>query len=71
MCYSGKCKYEVWDGNCRIVNYKKYENIVGFSPCYIGSGQCVSEEEAKVYEENKQFFDELCQLTYDRGIVKI
>ena len=36
MCYTGRCEFESYMGECTISNYKKFEDKYNYSSCFVG-----------------------------------
>lgn len=50
MCYSGKCCFEIWDGDCWQINSKeKIQAKFGHNICIIG-GHCEEPDDVVLFE---------------------
>lgn len=56
MCYSGKCRFEDWMGNCQVqVGFQDFADKYGFGACMVGGGSPYeSPEEEKFYNEHRE-----------------
>ncbi len=69
MCFTGKCTFENYGGGCTVKNHHTFLKEIGVSACYIG-GMPDDMESAKYIEENKEKFEKLAKLAYDKNLIQ-
>lgn len=52
MCYSGKCRFERYDGECMIYNYESFKEKYGECACTVG-GHITCLDDEIYYIENE------------------
>jgi hypothetical protein len=68
MCYSAKCHFEDYMGECRVRNFGKFKEQTGEAARYVG-GVPDCEESAEYVAENKERFAELQKKAYELKLV--
>lgn len=53
MCYSGRCYFECYDGECSIINFDQVQDLTGEHACYIGRGEADSESQEQYALDEK------------------
>ena len=66
MCYSGKCEFEGYMGECTIYNFKKFEEKYKYSPCFIGGmAYCPEDEEEIILKEKER--EKIIEMYYEEN----
>ena len=63
MCYSGKCEFENYNGECTIYNSKKFEEKYFYTPCFIG-GTIRDKEDKEYYESHIEEIERIKEKYY-------
>lgn len=58
MCYSGKCEFENYFGECTICSFKKFEDKYKYSPCFVG-GIIQSKEDEIFYKKHEEEIEKI------------
>lgn len=69
MCYSLKCYFQNWNGDCQVKDFDKFEKKIGEQSCYVG-GALMYEYETKVQiEYDKDRFNLLIKKAYELNLI--